>query len=251
MDALVADLADQQAELSALIADLPPARWATPTRCDGWDVGDVVLHLAQTNEMAIGSATGRFDDAVASLTDGIVSASSIDDGAALMVQRERGLTPGALLRRWYAGAGALVEVLDAMDLSTRVTWVAGVLAARTLTTTRIAETWIHTGDVAEALGVVQRPTDRLREIARLAWRTLPYAFAQGGAAMTGPVAFHLTGPHGDRWDFVPEEPAVTTITGPAVDLCAVAARRTAPSATALHGTGPDVDPVLALVRTYA
>jgi hypothetical protein len=34
-------------------------------------------------------------------------------------------------------------------------------------------------------------------------------------------------------------------------LCAVAARRVAPSATSLVGEGPDADAVLALVRTYA
>ena len=63
-----------------------------------------------------------------------------------------------------------------MDLSTRVRWVAGDLSARTLATTRLAETWIHTGDIASAIGIEPVATDRLRLIARLAWRTLPYAF---------------------------------------------------------------------------
>jgi uncharacterized protein (TIGR03084 family) len=138
-----------------------------------------------------------------------------------------------------------------MDLSTRVTWVAGELSARTLTTTRLAETWIHTGDVAGALGVTLTPTDSLRQIARLAWRTLPYAFSSVGRTMAGPVALRLTSPTGDAWDFVPEEPAVTTISGPAVELCAVAARRVDPSSTTLRGEGPDADDVLALIRTYA
>jgi hypothetical protein len=69
--------------------------------------------------------------------------------------------------------------------------------------------------------------------------------------MSGPVAFRLSAPGGELWDFVPEAPVVTTITGPAVDLCAVAARRLEPSATSLTGEGPDADDVLALVRTYA
>ena len=74
------------------------------------------------------------------------------------------------------------------DPHARVTWVAGELSARTLATTRLAETWIHTGDVAPAFGS-SSPTVRLWHIARLAWRTLPYAFARPGA--TGPVAFEL------------------------------------------------------------
>ena len=78
-------------------------------------------------------------------------------------------------------------------------------------TTRLAESWIHTGDIASAFGIEPAPTNRLRAIARLAWRTLPYAFAQAGLALSGPVALDLVGPDGDRWDFVHDAPAVTTI----------------------------------------
>lgn len=251
MDDVVGALAAQQAELAGLLHGLADSDWHAPTRCEGWDVADVVLHLAQTNEMAIGSASGRFADVVAELGRDLGPADSIDVGAALMVENQRGLTTDDLLTRWSSGAARLVAELNGMDLSTRVPWVAGALSARTLATTRVAETWIHTGDVAGALGVTLPPTDRLRLIARLAWRTLPYAFTSAGLTMSGPVAFLLLSPDGGAWDFVPEDTVATTISGPATELCAVAARRADPSATSLHGHGPDVDDVLALVRTYA
>jgi len=251
VDAMLDALASQQAELAGLLDGLPDAGWRAPTRCDGWDVADVVLHLSQTNEMAVGSALGRFAAVTAELTGGVSPAASVDDGAALMVERERGLPVDELLDRWSSGASRLIDVLAAMDLSTRVTWVAGELSARTLATTRLAETWIHTGDVAGALGIALAPSDRLRPIARLAWRTLPYAFASAGVTMAGPVAFRLLSPSGDAWDFLPDDAALTIITGPAADLCAVAARRVDASATSLLGEGPDAARVLALVRTYA
>jgi uncharacterized protein (TIGR03084 family) len=252
VDAVVAALATQQDELSGLLDGLSDAGWHAPTRCVGWDVADVVLHLAQTDEMAIGSATGRVTAVAAELEEGVwPAAASVDDAAALMVERERGLSTAELLFRWSSGAARLLDVLDGMDLSARVTWVAGELSARTLATTRLAETWIHTGDVASALGVTLPPTDRLRPIARLAWRTLPYAFASAGRTLTGPVAFRLVSPGGEAWDFLPEEPAVTTIRGSAADLCAVAARRVDASATSLRGEGPDYEDVVSLVRTYA
>lgn len=156
-----------------------------------------------------------------------------------------------LLGRWTSTTARLVELLDGMDLSTRVTWVAGELSARTLATTRLAETWIHAGDVADALGRELAVTDRLRLVARLAWRTVPYAFNMAGRTLRGPVAFRLTSPSGDLWDFLPDQPAITTITGPAVDLCDVAGRRRDPAGTSLAGDGPDAADVLALVRTYA
>jgi uncharacterized protein (TIGR03084 family) len=251
MDAVLEALADQHAELAGLLSDLAEPGWHAVTRCAGWDVADVVLHLAQTDDMAVGSATGRFAEVTATLAEGLPGAASVDEGAALMVARERGLPSSELLARWSGGTARLLDALNAIDLSTRVTWVAGDLSARTLATTRLAETWIHTGDVAGALDVELPPTDRLRPIARLAWRTLPYAFASAGRSMAGPVAFRLVAPTGEDWDFVPDEPVATTIFGPASELCAVAARRLGPSSTSLRGDGPDVDDVLALVRTYA
>jgi uncharacterized protein (TIGR03084 family) len=251
VDDVVSALAAQQAELSGLLEKLDDTAWAAPTRCPGWDVSDVVLHVAQSNEAAIGSATGRFAEVVAELGRDSGPAASVDEGAARLVERERGRPRTELLARWTSGADRLLQVFGAMDLSTRVTWVAGQLSARTLATTRMTETWIHTGDVAGAVGVELAPTDRLWLIARLAWRTLPYAFSSVGRTLAGPVAFRLVGPAGQAWDYVPPEPVVTTISGPATELCDVAARRRDPSATSLRGQGPDADDVLALIRTYA
>ncbi|MDP1804049.1 MAG: hypothetical protein Q8K72_02680, partial [Acidimicrobiales bacterium] len=88
-------------------------------------------------------------------------------------------------------------------------------------------------------------------IARLAWRTLPYAFQREGLEPPGLVAFELTAPSGAVWSFQPDEPAPTVISGLVADLCRVASRRVEPASTALRGSGPDADAVLALVRTWA
>ncbi len=255
MDTVVAELAAQQAELAGLLDGLDDTGWQAPTRCEGWDVADVVLHLAQSDELAVLSATGRFAEAgrhgAGRADDDSPPATSVDEVVARLVDEERGLSGPVIRDRWAATASRLVDTLDAMDLSTRVPWVAGELSARSLATTRLAESWIHAGDVADALGTALAPSDRLRSIARLAWRTLPYAFATAGRSPAGPVAFLLTSPSGEAWDFLPDGEAVTTITGPAVDLCEVAARRMDPDSTALRGEGPDAAAVLALVRTYA
>ena len=251
MDEFVAALAEQQSELRSLLDGLKVDEWRAPTRCEGWDVKDVVLHVAQTNEMAIASIDGRFDDFLTEMGRGLVPAADVDEGAARMVERDRGMSNDDVRARYATGATDLLERVEAADPHARVQWVAGQLSVRTLTTTRLAETWIHTADVAEAVGASLRPSERLQHIARLAWRTLPYAFSRAGRTMTGPVAFELVGPGGEPWVFRPDEPAATTIRGDGVELCNVAARRVDPSATSLEGEGPDATEVLELVRTYA
>jgi uncharacterized protein (TIGR03084 family) len=250
VDLIVAALAAQQDELDGILRDATDAAWDTPTRCPGWTVSDVVLHLAQTDEFALASIEGRIAEPVASWTrtDG---AATVDDRAAALVAQQRGAPPQQVLERWRAGASALCHAFDTIDPSARLTWVAGQLAARTLAATRLSETWIHTGDVAEALGVAPTPGPQLEQIVRLAWRTLPYAFARDGKELAGPVAVELTAPDGGTWVFGDPGAATTTVRGPATDFCEVAARRLDPADSSLTATGPDAQDVLALVRTYA
>ena len=246
-------LDEQDDELDGILAGLDDAGWAQPSRCPGWSIGDVVLHLAQTDEMGRASAERRLSERAARFGNapGIPADASVDDLAGLAVEAERGRPPAEIHQRWRQARAAQAKALAACEPGTRVPWVNGELAAITLATTRLAEHWIHTGDVADAVGRPPTATDRLQPIARLAWRTIPYAFAQAGRPLAGPVAVVLTAPGGARWEFIPDEPPATTITGPALDFCLVAARRVDPQATALEATGADADAVLDLVRTFA
>ncbi len=248
-------LNEQFDELAHLVEGLDEVGWNCPSGCEGWTLADVMLHLAQTNDLAIASAEGRFDAVVEEFANrafpGRRRAVSIDGAADLQVQRERGRSGAEVFERWTATTVRLLHALGASDPHDRVHWVARDLSVRTLATTRLAETWIHTDDIASGLAVVLAPTSRLRHIARLAWRTIPYAFDLAGTQLSGPVAFDLTGPNGEPWRFGAENSAVTIISGDAHQLCLVAARRIAASDTQLRGTGPDAERVLELVRTYA
>ena len=252
MNASVFDELDRQhTDLDRLLEGLTATQWESPTRCEGWTVADVVLHLAQTDEFVIAGCTGEIADADSPFVSGAEGAESVDDVAELAVQRERGLSTRQLLDRWREASAESRRLLRERPDDQRIPWVIGTLPPRTLATTRLAESWIHTGDIAEAVGAEVPPDDRLWHIARLAWRTLPYAFSRSGASLGGPVALHLIAPSGETWDFEADEPAATTVTGPALDWCLLAARRKPPVETSLQVEGPDSDRVLALARTYA
>jgi uncharacterized protein (TIGR03084 family) len=252
MDDLLTALAAQHAELGELIDQCSNDDWERATPCVGWDVADVLLHLTLTDELAITSARGELPP----LADGLLGsrehqAVSVDDAAAAQVAAERAMGGDAIRRRWHDASRGILAAFDDADPHQRVTWVSNQLSVETLAATRLSECWIHTGDIASALDVRLEPTSRLRHIARLAWRTLPYAFERADLKMHGAVALDLTGPDGDQWRFDPDAPALTTIRGSAVEFCEVAARRVDGGATDLVGTGPDSEAVLRVVRTYA
>src|SRR5688572_27843196 len=100
MQEIVGVLEGQQNELASLVGGLDDAGWATASACDGWSISDVLLHLAQTNEMAIGSTRGTFDAVLAKLLEGAPSAVNVDEGAESMVTNERGRPPAEVHERW-------------------------------------------------------------------------------------------------------------------------------------------------------
>jgi uncharacterized protein (TIGR03084 family) len=251
VEELLDALAAQHADLWAMLAAAPEEQFTRPTPCDGWTVADVVTHLSQTDELARASLRGEFTECLGRLTRGTGGAASIDDGAARMVELADARSPVEIRDQWNAGASALRAEFGRSDAHRRVSWVAGELSTFTLAATRLAEAWIHTGDVGSAWGIPPACDGRLQHISRLAWRTLPYAFARAGRELRGPVAFDLIGPDGEHWRFDPAGEPLTIISGRAEDLCAVAGRRVLPSATGLTGSGPDAGAVLELVRTYA
>jgi uncharacterized protein (TIGR03084 family) len=252
VDDILIALADQHAELAGIVDGCTNGDWERPTRCAGWDVAAVLVHLAATDELATASAQGDLDRS----RDGFLGSRdtqtvSVDDAAAAQVDAERNAGGEAIRRRWHTAAREMRTAFGAGDPHHRVTWVSGQLSLQTLATTRLSECWIHTGDVADALGVALDPTPRLWHIARLAWRTLPYAFERDGRSLHGDVGVALDAPDGSRWEFVGQGEPLTRVEGPALDFCLVAGRRLDPPDSALVATGPDAEAVLALVRTYA
>jgi uncharacterized protein (TIGR03084 family) len=249
-DDVVAALGEQVDELRSLVGGLDEDGLAVASACAGWSVADVLLHLAQTNEAATASVRGDLET-VAEQLWGNATPGDVDAAAGDAVAAERGASGAEVRERWDRSARDMMAAFAGADPSARVAWVAGEMAARTLATTRIAETWIHTGDVADGLGAVRTPANRIRHIVRLVHRTIPYAFARAGREPAGTVRFAVTAPvGGETWSFGDPD-AATVVTGPALDLCLVAGQRTPASATALAATGPDAADVLALMRTFA
>jgi len=242
------DLEAELDNLDQILTRLDRAAWTAPSAAAGWTVADVVLHLAQTEELvaetiAAGPAGGRPP------ADAAAAGASVDAAMDARVRRERA-EPGLVYARWRAARTASAAALRRADPDTPLTWVAAPLRPAVLATTRLSEHWAHGLDITEPLAIPFPDTDRLRHVAWLAHRTLPYAFATAGK-QTPAVRCELTAPDGVTvWEYGPPD-AGTMISGPAGAFCRVAARRLTPAAAGLTTRGTDAGRVLDLLRTYA
>ncbi len=244
------DLAAEEGRLEEILLGLDEAQWLSASGAAGWTIADVVLHLAQSEEGVEATATHR------QLSTGLGAAAggTMDDRAAQAVQAERA-APAEVFARWRHARQAGLTALRAADPDQPVQWVAGPMKPATLATTRLAEHWAHGLDITGPLGIEFPDTPRLRHIAWLAHRTLPYALSVAGQPPAA-VRCELTAPDGagpdgaGTWRFGPPE-AESAITGAGGDFCRVAAQRLDPAASGLRASGPHGATALRVLRTYA
>lgn len=237
------DLEAEQDQLDALLSGLPEHAWHSESQAAGWTVTDVVLHLAQTEEAVVATASTSTE-----VPGWRPDVGGVDELMDTMVRADPG-TPGQALQRWRAARRAAVAALRSADPGPPLFWVVTPLKPRTLATTRLAEHWAHALDIAVPLGVDYPDTDRLRHIAWLAHSTLPYAFALIGEP-PHPVYCELTAPDGTTWRFGSPD-AGSSVTGPAGAFCRVGARRLAPEDSGIVPHGPHGAVALRALRTYA
>jgi uncharacterized protein (TIGR03084 family) len=244
---LTADLAAESAELYEVLSVLAEPDWARETPAEGWTLRDQVAHLAFFDDAAVLSATDpkRFRGVADALT------ASGGDLGERVAQRFRGQT-GLEAFAWFQRARRqYLDVFAALDPATTLPWYGPDMSAASSVTARLMETWAHGQDVVDALGLVRRPTARLRHVAHLGVRTLGWSFRVHGLPVPeAPVRVELTGPDGEAWAWGPED-APDRVTGPAEDFCLVVTQRRHRADTAVIATGPVAGAWLDVAQAYA
>jgi uncharacterized protein (TIGR03084 family) len=241
------DLRAESADLDHLVSALPARQWAAATPAPGWTVAHQIAHLAWTDHAALLAATDQ--DAFAVQVEEMLRSpdSYVDEGA------EEGavLLPSELLARWRAGREELQRVLRAAPSGTRFPWYGPPMSAPGVATGRIMETWAHGQDVADALGVVRRPTRRLQHVVRIGVRARDHAFAVRGLEPPGEeFRVEVSGPDGETWAHGPED-AAQRVTGSALGFCLLVTQRAHRSDVDVRAVGPDARRWLDIAQAFA
>lgn len=242
---VLTDLAAEGERLEDLVAGLDDDGWRTPTPAPGWDVATQVAHLAWTDGAALRAATDK-DEWDALVLDAIADPDGFVDVQALALAR----VPD-LVDRWRDGRAALHAALTAYPQGQRMPWFGPPMSAASMATARLMETWAHSLDVHDGLGVEVVDTDRIRHVAHLGVRTRDFAFSVHGLdAPAEEFRIDLAAPSGDVWSWGPED-AAQTLTGSAGDFCRLVTQRIDRADTDLVATGPDVDRWLDIAQAFA
>jgi uncharacterized protein (TIGR03084 family) len=247
LETVLADLTAEGDRLESAVAPLSEASWRLPTPAEGWDVATQIAHLAWTDEAATAAATDKaaWDALVLeALADpqGAVDKAALEGGA---------VPPEAILDRWRSARSRLDDVLRSYPEGQKMPWYGPPMSATSMATARFMETWAHSLDVYEALGVEPEVSDRIKHVAHLGVRTRNFSFASRGEERPAEEFFvALTAPSGARWEWGPQE-AAQSVGGPAYDFCLLVTQRIHRSDTALVAVGADADRWLDIAQAFA
>lgn len=252
LESVLADLAAEGDLIETWVAGLDDAGWRQATPAEGWDIATTIAHLLWTDEVAV-KAAGSLTPAGKEIWDAVVLDAIADptgfvDASAL----EIGTLPAQdLLDRWRAARPALVEALRGFPEGEKMPWFGPPMSPASMATARLMESWAHGVDVADALGIVVEPTDRIRNVAHLGVRTRNFAFANNGLeAPSEEFRIELTAPSGELWEWGPAG-AAQSVRGPGLDFCLLVTQRRNRADLDLVAVGPDADRWLDIAQAFA
>lgn len=247
LEQVLADLAAEGDVLESLVAPLDEAGWRKTTPAEGWDIATTIVHLAWTDECAIAAGTDKavWDALVLRAIEnpeGFVDAEAFEGATA---------TAPEILRRWRTARTALPAMLRAYPEGEKLPWYGPPMSPTSMATARFMETWAHTLDVADALGITLPPTDRIKHVAHLGVRTRNFAFGVHGLEPPAEeFRVELTAPSGDLWAWGPED-AAQSVRGSAYDFCLRVTQRRHRDDTDLVATGDDASQWLDIAQAFA
>ena len=243
MGALLDDLAAEHAAVDELTADADLSR---DTPAAGWTVGDTIAHLWFFDREATTALVNP--DEFAQILDEAINSPDAYMARTLSDGKRLGDELPAVWRRTRSD---LLAALRATPPSTKVPWFGPPMSPASFATARMMEYWAHGQDIADALGVIRPPTDRLRHICHLGVRTRAFSYVVRG--MTPPetdVYVALTGPGGDSWTW--GDPAsLDRVAGSALDFCLVVTQRRLVADTDLEVSGPVATEWMSIAQAFA
>lgn len=231
----------QRRRMERTLADLSPAGWATPSRCEGWSVRDVIAHLVTVNEF--------WESSVRAGREGEPSRmmASFDPAAhpEVFVASLAALDAGEVLDRFVSSndgfLGALAE-LTHHEWSLIAESPVGHVGLERVVDHALWDAWVHERDIMLPLGLpVEHDGDEVVATLRYAAAVGPALTAGGVGAPTGTFGVVATDPDTTFAIEVANTVAihegtlasdVPCLRGPAVELIdALSLRRPLPSDT--------------------
>ncbi|HSI26961.1 MAG TPA: TIGR03084 family metal-binding protein [Aeromicrobium sp.] len=247
LESVLADLTAESEQLESWVTPIDAVDWSAVCTPEGWTVAHEIAHLAWTDWASLVAIGGGqpWDDLI------MGALAKIDAFVDSETEEWAKTSPPELLAKWQAGRAQLAKALTDTPDGTKLKWFGPPMSPASMATARMMETWGHSMDVAEGLGIEVPRTDRCKHICHLGVRTRGYVYSlRLQEAPDVDVRVELTSPSGQLWTWGPED-ADERIAGDAWDFALLAVRRRHRDDAKVEAVGAAADEWLGMVQAFA
>jgi uncharacterized protein (TIGR03084 family) len=247
MEAICDDLSAETADLLRIIIPLSPTQWDSSTPAEGWSIRDTISHLAYFDET--GNLAATDPEAFAASAKELMARTEREEPS-LAIGRSKSTND---VLNWFISVRTTMTAnFRTLDPKARLPWYGPAMGAMSFGTARLMETWAHGQDIADALGVTRKPTDRLRHVAHIGVRARAFSYATNRRETPdGDIKVVLTGPNGDRWAWNEALDDTNVVKGSALDFCLAVTQRRHLADTGLIVTGPLAHDWMGIAQAFA
>jgi uncharacterized protein (TIGR03083 family) len=240
-DDQLAPVVRQRKRMAKMLSDFGDTEWKAPTRCEGWNVQDVVAHMVTVNGFWQMSTLAGLAGSPTRVLENFDPAAT----PPLIIEPMRNLSSSEVLDQFVQSNDGYLDAIGALDAGG---WSAlaesppGYLPVRLLASHALWDSWIHERDIALPMGFTPpEEDDEVLASLRYAAALSPAFSVTNGDDLSGTFAVETTNPASAFVIEVGESVSVTTgpapadapcLGGPAVDLVeALSIRAPLPTST--------------------
>lgn len=247
LETIIKDLRAQGEELHNFLETLHDDDWSRTTTFKDWSVNDVVQHLYLGDYMAVTSHTCAEEFATFWAQMQKLAMPLVEYTRAWL-DNESGST---MVARWYQQFMAMCDRFAASDPNMRLAWAGPDMGINMFATARLMETWAHSWEIYDLLGVTPKPSDRIRHIATLGVKTYGWSFVNRKLEAPEPTPYvRLTAPSGKIWEWnKPQDD--NRVMGDAVAFCQVVTQVRNIADTTLIVSGEPARQWMAIAQCFA
>lgn len=253
---LMDDLEAEYRDVRQMVDALPAAStyWDRKTPAAGWAVRDQISHLAFFDDAARLAVTEP--EEFSRMSAAFTAIAETGDPMEEHLAKGRAMDGDALLDWWEAAHRSMAAALSPLDPKVRIPWFGPTMGTMSFVSARLMETWAHGQDIADAMGLVRRPTDRLRHVAHIGVAARPFSYViRSQEVPPGRIDVVLAAPSGSEWTWqighADEGESVSSIHGSAEEFCLVVTQRRNVVDTSLIVVGDSAEEWMSIAQAFA
>lgn len=245
------DFAAEVHELYALLKGRSPSTWGLRTQFQDWSIKDVILHLYSSDVLCAASLASESNYRALKAD---INERRCDGLSMIEESRERypELAGDTLFKLWYVQANAVADALKLCDPVQRLAWSGPSMSARMMAIARQMETWAHSQEIYDCLGLHRPTSERLVNIVEIGVKTYRWTFKN--RALDPPVPMprvELTAPDGKIWRWNADGETTDRVVGLALEFCQVVTQVRNIADTRLHVYGYAANEWMKMAQCFA